>query len=97
MVDAVILLVAIAVIWGLYIGGIVAAAWRPDYAYRYIGRTKAGTIVMIILTGFIGGSYFLIRVRHQLLAAEQAKPPESLPPADARHIKNWRRTRDPWS
>jgi hypothetical protein len=97
MVDAIVLLVAVVVIWMLYIGAIVAAARRPDYAYRYINRTKAGTVIMIILTGFIGGSYFLLRIKHQLLAAERAVPPETLPPADAGDVKEWRRTGDPWT
>ncbi|HEX6394399.1 MAG TPA: hypothetical protein VFZ97_13250 [Acidimicrobiales bacterium] len=97
MADAVILLVVIAMVWGLYIQAIVMAARRPDFAYRAIGRTKPGTVAMILLTGFIGGLYFLLRIRPSLLAAERAIPAGSLPPADTDDIKQWRRTRDPWS
>lgn len=46
MADVVILLVVIALVWTLYIQSIVMAARRPDYAYRAIGRTKPGTVVM---------------------------------------------------
>lgn len=97
MVDAIVLVVAIAAIWTLYVGAIVAAARRPEYAYRYIGRTKPGTVIMIVLTGFVGGSYFLLRVRRQLLAAEQATPRDWLPPPDTGDRKEWRRTGDPWT
>ena len=97
MADVVILLLVIVVIWASYIRAIIAAARRPDFAYRAIGRTKPGTVTMIVLTGFIGGIYFLLRIRPELVAAERATPPESLPPADRADIRQWRRTRDPWS
>lgn len=95
MVDVAVLILVIAAVWVLYIGAIVAAARRPDYAYRHIGRTKPGTVILIVLTGFIGGSYFLLRIRRQLLAAEQAIPPGSLPPPDTGDVKQWRQTLDP--
>lgn len=82
MVDFVVLLVVIVLVWTLYIRAIVGAARFPDHAYRAIGRTKPGTVTMIVLTGFIGGVYFLLSVRPALLAAAEAIPSESLPPAD---------------
>lgn len=97
MLDVVILLLAVVLIWTLYIRAIVVAARRPDFAYRAVGRTKPGTVTMIVLTGFVGGIYFLLRIRPELVAAEQATPPESLPPSDTGDIKQWRRTRHPWS
>lgn len=97
MVDVVVLLVVILLVWTLYIRSIVLAARRPDHAYRAIGRTKPGTVTMIVLTGFIGGIYFLLRIRPALLSAEAAIPPESLPPPDQGDRKQWRRNRDPWA
>lgn len=97
MEDVVVLLAVIVLVWTLYIRAIVGAARRPDHAYRAIGRTKPGTVTMIVLTGFIGGLYFLLRIRPALLSAEEAIPPESLPPGDQGDLKEWRRTRDPWA
>ena len=97
MAELVILLVLVAGVWTLYVQAIVMAARRPDYAYRAIGRTKPGTVVMIVLTGFIGGLFFLLRIRPALRAAERAIPPESVPPTDTGDIKRWRQTQDPWS
>jgi hypothetical protein len=97
MANVVGILALIVVIWVLYVRAIVGATRRPDYAYRAIGRTKSGTVVMIVLTGFIGGIYFLPRIRPALLVAERAIPAESLPPPDTGDIKQWRKTGDPWS
>ena len=97
MAELAILLVVIAGVWTIYVQAIVMAVRRPDYAYRAIGRTKAGTVVMIVLTGFIGGLFFLLRIRPALRAAERSIPPESVPPADTGDIKRWRQTQDPWS
>lgn len=97
MVEVGVLLAVIVLVWALYIRAIVGAARRPEHAYRAIGRTKPGTITMIVLTGFIGGAYFLLRIRPALLSAEETVPPESIPPADHGDLKEWRRTRDPWA
>ena len=97
MVDVVVVIAGIVIIWATYIRAIVAAARRPDYAYRAVGRTKPGTLAMIVVTGFIGGLYFLLRIRPELLAAEREMPVESLPPKDTGSMKQWRRTGDPWS
>ena len=97
MVDVVVLLVVIALVWVLYIRAIVGAARFPEYAYRAIGRTKPGTITMIVLTGFIGGTYFLLRIGPALRSAKDVVTPESIPPADQGDLKEWRRTRDPWA
>ncbi|HEX3426194.1 MAG TPA: hypothetical protein VHT30_08675 [Acidimicrobiales bacterium] len=88
---------AIVLIWALYIRAIVGAARQPDDAYRAVGRTKAGTVIMVVLTGCIGGVYFLLRVRPQLLSAESGAADGRRPPPDAGEIKQWRRTGDPWS
>lgn len=97
MVDVVVLLAVIVLVWTLYISAIIGASRRPEYAYRAIGRTKPGTVTMIVLTGFIGGAYFLLRIRPALRSAEDTGPAESMPPADEGDLKEWRRTQDPWA
>ena len=97
MGDVVVLLAVIVLVWVLYIRAIVGAARYPEYAYRAIGRTRPGTITMIVLTGFIGGTYFLLRIGPALRSAMDAVPPESIPPADQGDLKEWRRTQDPWA
>jgi hypothetical protein len=97
MVDFVVLLLLVVAVQTLHISGIVAAARRPEYGYRAVSRTKAGTVIMVVLTGFVGAIYFFLRVRPELLTAERAVPSESVPPPDTGDIRRWRRTRDPWS
>ena len=70
MLEVTAVLAILAAIWILYLGGIISAARHPGYAYRAIGRRKPFTLTMVVLTGFIGGTYFLLRIRPQLRRAE---------------------------
>lgn len=86
MVDALVVAVFILVNLALYIGGIVATSRRPDRAYRAIGRTKAGTVILVVWGGSIAGAYFLLWIRRRLLTAEAAIPAGSLPPTVAADV-----------
>jgi hypothetical protein len=86
-----------AVLVAIYGIALIGAIGSPAYAYHGIGRSKAVTVVMVMLTGFIGGTYFLLRIRPGLQRGRREGPPPSRVPADTGDIKEWRRTRDPWA
>ena len=70
---------AVAVVMLAYIWGLIAAIRHPSLAYRAIGRTKARAVWMILLTGWVGGVYFLLRIRPGLVATERITPPADDP------------------
>lgn len=95
---AVVMLLVIAVMfWGLFVYALVSSARRRSDAFRASGRTKGGTIVMLLLTGGFGGLYYLLRIRREVLGAERSLPASTPPPKDTGDLKEWLRTRDPWS
>ena len=70
---------AVAVVVLAYIWAVIAVFRHPSLAYRAIGRTKARTVWMILLTGWVGGVYFLLRIRPGLVATERITPPAEGP------------------
>ena len=74
----------IAVVILGYVWVLVAASRHPSRAYRAIGRTKVGAVWMILLTGWIGGIYFLLRIRPDLVATEGSTPATDRPPRPGR-------------
>lgn len=96
MTGAIFLLI-VAVLFAVYVSALIGAIRHPAYAYQEVGRSKAVTVVMVALTGFIGGGYFLLRIRPGLSVRSQAGPPQRRADLDTGDIKEWRRTRDPWT
>jgi hypothetical protein len=71
LVAILVVLVWIALVWALWLRPIVDASRRHRAAYEAIGRTKAATIWLILLAGWIGGGYYLVRIRPDLVAADE--------------------------
>jgi succinate dehydrogenase hydrophobic anchor subunit len=70
-VTAVVLIAVIVVaIWVEFIWALIDAAHRPEYLYRPACRlSKTTTIFLIVITGFIGATYYFVRVRPSLIRA----------------------------
>ncbi|MGH9124254.1 MAG: hypothetical protein ACRDZ8_05945 [Acidimicrobiales bacterium] len=96
MTGAIFLLI-VAVLFAVYVSGLIGTIRYPAYAYEEVGRSKAVTVVMVALTGFIGATYFLLRIRPGLSVGSQVGPPPRRGDVDTGDIKEWRRTRDPWT
>jgi hypothetical protein len=71
LVAVLVVVVWIALAWILWLRPVVDAARRSQAAYDAIGRTRAVTIWLILLAGWIGGGYYLVRIRPDLIAAEE--------------------------
>lgn len=87
----------VALLFAIWVTALVGAIRSPSYAYQGVGRSKAVTVILVLLTGFIGGTYFLLRIRPGLQHRQGAGPPTGRVPVDTADIKEWRRTRDPWA
>jgi hypothetical protein len=64
-------LVWVALVWVLWIRPLMDASRRSRAAYAALGRTRAATICLILLLGWIGGAYYSLRIRPDLAAAEE--------------------------
>ncbi len=69
----------VALMWLIWIRPVVDATRRPRYAYHAAGRTRGSTIWLILLAGWIGGVYYLLRIRPELIAAERRAGSDTLP------------------
>ncbi len=70
--------VIIAGLWIAAVSAVVSAVKAPHSAWRSTGRTRAGTVAMIVVTGGVGGAYYWLRIRPDLhmRSASGAQPPE---------------------
>lgn len=69
-VRSVLVLLLFLVVWiGLsaaWIAAIVSASSLEDEAFSAVGRSRTGTIVLIVLTGWIGALYYWIAIKPRL-------------------------------
>lgn len=71
---------------------------RPGYLFTAAGRTKGGTILAVLLTGGVGGLYYLLRIRPMVKRAARLTPAPARPPSDSRTgYRQYRKGDDPWS
>jgi hypothetical protein len=60
--------------------GLVSAMRQPQGAFLEVGRTKAGTILCILLAGGVGALYYWLRIRPALLVvAGESGPRKHVP------------------
>jgi hypothetical protein len=71
LVGVFVAVVWICLMWAFWLRPVIDAARRPQSAYAALERSRATTIWLIILAGWIGGAYYLTRIRPDLIAAEQ--------------------------
>jgi hypothetical protein len=70
----------LALLWFAMVSALVSALRVPGYVWKGAHRSKAGNVVLVALTGGIGGTYYWLRVRPQLADARQATPAPPRPP-----------------
>lgn len=61
----------LGLVWALWLRAIIVTGRYPDSAYRVIGRSRAQTVWLILLTGWVGGAYFFLRIRPELDSVER--------------------------
>jgi hypothetical protein len=85
--EALVVLFALGVVLLFLPLGLASAIRQPDEAYREVGRTRAGTILGIVVAGGFGGLYYWLRIRPALRSFAQRQPPR--PPRE-RFGERWR-------
>jgi hypothetical protein len=79
-------LLAVVIIGGLLLSlltALVDALRWPSRAYTWAARSKAGTVIGIVLTGGVGGLYYWAFVRRDVKqGASEAPTPPELPKPD---------------
>jgi hypothetical protein len=69
-VRPVLLMMLILVVWialsAAWIAAIVSASSLNDEAFTAVGRSRTGTIVLVVLTGWIGALYYWIAIKPRL-------------------------------
>ncbi|MDQ6614212.1 MAG: hypothetical protein M3083_05580 [Actinomycetota bacterium] len=94
----VVLVAVFGAIWGEFIWALVDAARRPEYLFRPACRlSKASIIVLILITGFIGATYYFIRLRPSLIRASRMTTLQGAPRADQGDRRAWKVSHDPWA
>lgn len=94
MVVLILVLLGAAGLWGLFLFTLVEA-WRlPVRAYRSIGRSRAGTVTGILLSGGFGAIYYILAIRRPVRAAAAELPPV---PSEAHSYRSYRKGDDPWA
>jgi hypothetical protein len=59
----VLVILVVVGLWILFMWALVDAARRPAAAFGRARVSKGATIVLLLLTGGLGGAYYLLRVR----------------------------------
>lgn len=77
----VVVVLAVVALWIMAIVALVSAARLPAHAWKVAKRSKAGTIVGILLTGGFGGMLYWYKIRPLVADAARRVPPP--PRADA--------------
>ena len=72
-----VVVVAVMGLWSMAIVALVSAARLPAHAWKVAKRSKAGTIVGIVLTGGFGGVLYWFKIRPRVADAARRI---SLPP-----------------
>lgn len=94
MADVFVLLVVVAQ-QALFWSALVSAIRMPGVAWTAAGRSKTAMIVLILLSGGVGGLYYFVRIRPRLghTASRPARPVED--PKGA--WRAYRKGDDPWA
>ena len=69
LVDAVLLLALIALLPGSFFSALIDLSFHSEQRFTEIGRGKSSTVLLILLTGGVGGLYYWFRIRPELRAA----------------------------
>jgi hypothetical protein len=82
-VDAVLIIGGLVANWVLWLAAIVDIARMPGLAFQRAGRSKGATWVLVLLTGFVGGGYWFLRLRREVGRETQAAKDVALASARA--------------
>jgi hypothetical protein len=59
----VVLWIALVAMW---VAALVSLARFPESAFTAVGRTKTSTLVLVGITGWVGGGYYWIVIKREL-------------------------------
>jgi hypothetical protein len=65
--------------FAVWLWGLIDAARRPDWAYRWSGSDKTLWVVLIAVLGFIPAIIYLVGIRPKVQAAELGAGPAGCP------------------
>ncbi len=74
MVAVVLLLLVVAISLVTYVSAIVSASRWSEAAYKLAGRNKVSDVVLIVITGVVGGTYYWLVIRRELEPARVRQP-----------------------
>ena len=60
------LLVVWFVLTAMWVAAIFSLARFPESAFVAVGRVKASTIMLVGITGWVGGGYYWARIKREL-------------------------------
>ena len=72
--------VGLTVMW---VAAIVSALRYSDAAFVAAGRTRAPTIFLVVITGWVGAGYYWIVIKREVAPYRNATPPPRLPGSGA--------------
>jgi len=75
IVDLVVVLLVLAALWVSWVWALVDAVRQPAMAFRPTGISKGATVMLLLLTGGLGGIYYHLRVRRTVSEAARSLSP----------------------
>jgi hypothetical protein len=97
VVVLIIFLLGVVALWSLALFALVEASRLPVRAYRSIGRSRAGTVAGILLSGGFGAVYYLLAIRRKARAAAATLPSMPAVVSEAGSYRSYRKGDDPWA
>ena len=72
MASAVLLLIVWCGLTAMWVAALVSLARFPESAFAEVGRVKPSTLMLVAITGWVGGGYYWIAIKRELAPYKNA-------------------------